>query len=41
MENFKHDFEMRRIIFGLAGLIKGDIAAIPDLVKQYLGYLGQ
>jgi hypothetical protein len=40
IENFKHDFEMRRIIFGLAGVVKGNPASIPDLVKQKVGYLG-
>jgi len=36
MDNFKKDFEMRRIIFGLSAIIKAPEEHIPSLVREKL-----
>lgn len=36
MNEFKKDFEVRRIIFGLSSIIKTNAASLPDIVNQKL-----
>jgi len=41
MSKFKHDFELRRVIFGLAQVIRTPSSSLPAIIQQRLPVIAQ